>query len=185
MSFELPPKFFEIELCSRLQCFGVLAIQWWTGEDSNLRSPQGAADLQSAGFSHSPTRPARTPGLETLVPTGELRNAERARVRRHQPVHFSMRGIHQSQTQNFRSFKVSWRRDLNPRPSDYKSDALPTELRQQKQTLQTYHAGNQIASGCDQPARLVPSWLWNYSPSINFTPSEPKLILKKLPQTAA
>src|ERR1039458_404759 len=23
----------------------------------------------------------------------------------------------------------SWRRDLNPRPSDYKSDALPTELR--------------------------------------------------------
>ena len=27
----------------------------------------------------------------------------------------------------------SWRRDLNPRPSDYKSDALPTELRQQSQ----------------------------------------------------
>ena len=24
----------------------------------------------------------------------------------------------------------SWRRELNPRPSDYKSDALPTELRQ-------------------------------------------------------
>jgi hypothetical protein len=32
-------------------------FDWWTGEDSNLRSPQGAADLQSAGFSHSPTRP--------------------------------------------------------------------------------------------------------------------------------
>src|SRR5271166_32633 len=28
-------------------------------------------------------------------------------------------------------FKIwSWRRDLNPRPSDYKSDALPAELRQ-------------------------------------------------------
>ena len=26
----------------------------------------------------------------------------------------------------------SWRRGLNPRPSDYKSDALPTELRQLK-----------------------------------------------------
>src|SRR5271157_3277659 len=26
----------------------------------------------------------------------------------------------------------SWRRESNPRPSDYKSDALPTELRQQK-----------------------------------------------------
>src|SRR5215472_18980656 len=32
---------------------------WWTGKDSNLHSPQGAADLQSAGFSHSPTRPGR------------------------------------------------------------------------------------------------------------------------------
>src|SRR6202041_2447831 len=41
------------------------AGRWWTGEDSNLRSPQGAADLQSAGFSHSPTRPAK--GLDTTV----------------------------------------------------------------------------------------------------------------------
>src|SRR3981189_3517321 len=40
-----------------LQDFIGDAIRWWTGEDSNLRSPQGAADLQSAGFSHSPTRP--------------------------------------------------------------------------------------------------------------------------------
>ena len=32
---------------------------WWTGKDSNLRSPQGAADLQSAGFNHSPTRPRK------------------------------------------------------------------------------------------------------------------------------
>ena len=28
----------------------------------------------------------------------------------------------------------SWRRELNPRPSDYKSDALPTELRQLTRT---------------------------------------------------
>src|ERR1700680_351009 len=35
----------------------------------------------------------------------------------------------------YRSLKCwSWRRDLNPRPSDYKSDALPTELRQQSET---------------------------------------------------
>ena len=33
-----------------------------------------------------------------------------------------------------RSLNLSWRRDLNPRPSDYKSDALPTELRQQSET---------------------------------------------------
>ena len=32
--------------------------EWWTGEDSNLRSPQGAADLQSAAISRSATRPA-------------------------------------------------------------------------------------------------------------------------------
>src|SRR5204862_6227028 len=35
------------------------ARTWWTGKDSNLRSPQGAADLQSAGFSHQPTRPVK------------------------------------------------------------------------------------------------------------------------------
>ena len=29
----------------------------------------------------------------------------------------------------------SWRRDLNPRPSDYKSDALPAELRQHRSNL--------------------------------------------------
>src|SRR5438477_12804001 len=28
---------------------------WCTGEDSNLRTSQGGADLQSAGFNHSPT----------------------------------------------------------------------------------------------------------------------------------
>src|SRR5437016_13312165 len=31
---------------------------------------------------------------------------------------------------SLRSFWWSWRRELNPRPSDYKSDALPAELRQ-------------------------------------------------------
>src|SRR5438034_6207661 len=33
----------------------------------------------------------------------------------------------------------SWRRDLNPRPSDYKSDALPAELRQPPQTFYSIH----------------------------------------------
>src|ERR1700704_4073311 len=46
-----------------VSCFNQFSAQretwWWTGEDSNLRSPQGAADLQSAGFSHSPTRPRK------------------------------------------------------------------------------------------------------------------------------
>ena len=60
---------------------------WWREEDSNLRSSQGAADLQSAAINHSAISP-------------------------NEPNRWS------------------WRRDLNPRPSDYKSDALPTELRQ-------------------------------------------------------
>src|SRR6476661_9539563 len=38
----------------------------------------------------------------------------------------------------------SWRRDLNPRPSDYKSDALPAELRQRKPPV-TGHKVNKLA----------------------------------------
>ncbi len=53
---------------------------WWTGEDSNLRSPQGAADLQSAGFSHSPTRPAEPFGTQ-LHPVSKTRNLKRTTVR--------------------------------------------------------------------------------------------------------
>ena len=123
--------------------------RWWTGEDSNLRSPQGAADLQSAGFSHSPTRPAKS--IETqpadwkkfqtrrsspAQPT-ELNcysrssyNGDRARARRHQPQRFCREESVRIPPQNTGPSELSWRRDLNPRPSDYKSDALPTELRQ-------------------------------------------------------
>jgi hypothetical protein len=45
---------------------------------------------------------------------------------------------------------------LNPRPSDYKSDALPTELRQHWQTEQNYHTGNQIASNFLPAAKPLP-----------------------------
>ena len=36
---------------------GIQMRSWWTGEDSNLRSSQGAADLQSAAINHSATCP--------------------------------------------------------------------------------------------------------------------------------
>jgi hypothetical protein len=40
----------------------------------------------------------------------------------------------------FRTFAYwSWRRDLNPRPPDYKSGALPTELRQHSGTAPYRH----------------------------------------------
>ena len=111
---------------------------WWTGKDSNLRSPQGAADLQSAGFSHSPTRPAKTFDTRTTNLSLVLqqlagvsrKNTKRTRVKRHQPVHFYFQdSLRLAPLQNSR---WSWRRELNPRPSDYKSDALPAELRQRR-----------------------------------------------------
>ena len=57
-------------------CF---ASQWWTGEDSNLRSPQGAADLQSAGFSHSPTRPVKI--FRDTTASRSCDNSDRTAVR--------------------------------------------------------------------------------------------------------
>src|ERR1700693_6239622 len=38
---------------------------WCTGKDSNLRTSLGGADLQSAGFNHSPTC-AKTPSLQSF-----------------------------------------------------------------------------------------------------------------------
>jgi hypothetical protein len=45
-----------------------------------------------------------------------------------------------AQTSLFPEYYIwSWRRELNPRPSDYKSDALPTELRQQVEASPSRH----------------------------------------------
>ena len=74
--------------------------------------------------------PHAPPGNRFTSATGSCANAERARVRRHQPLIFTARNPPASLPENSRPLKLSWRRDLNPRPSDYKSDALPTELRQ-------------------------------------------------------
>ena len=46
-----------------------------------------------------------------------------------------------------KNFWQSWRRDLNPRPSDYKSDALPTELRQHGANLEKITKGNSNCKG--------------------------------------
>src|SRR5579863_6642354 len=72
------------------------------------------------------------------------------------PSAFVARNSVRNPCQNFRYVNLSWRRDLNPRPSDYKSDALPTELRQHWQTEQNYHTGNQIASKFLLPAKPLP-----------------------------
>jgi hypothetical protein len=61
-------------------------------------------------------------------------NTKRTRVKRHQPVYFDFQDS--LRLTPLQIFWWSWRRELNPRPSDYKSDALPAELRQRSQTEQ-------------------------------------------------
>ena len=55
-------------------------------------------------------------------------------------------------------FLWSWRRDLNPRPSDYKSDALPTELRQPCQVEREtgIEPATNSLEGCDSTTELLP-----------------------------
>ena len=67
---------------------------WCTGEDSNLRSPLGAADLQSAAINHSATcarpakrnRPPESPNLLSKTtcpapgPSGEMPQTPRAAI---------------------------------------------------------------------------------------------------------
>ena len=73
------------------------------------------------------SRPYRkTSGLSEHAPQWDHRGGQARRFKNPAPVlklccHFLAR---------FLLLKWSWRRDLNPRPSDYKSDALPAELRQ-------------------------------------------------------
>jgi hypothetical protein len=92
------------------------------------------------------------------------KNTKRTRVKRHQPVYFSCKDLLRL-TPPAKSW-WSWRRELNPRPSDYKSDALPAELRQRRSNrvriaegarkLQVggailEHVGGQV---CGKPASL-------------------------------
>jgi hypothetical protein len=49
----------------------------------------------------------------------------------------------------------SWRRDLNPRPSDYKSDALPAELRQPEQPCSLPQNGRITIAKVTTKCRLI------------------------------
>src|SRR5664279_87501 len=134
---------------------------WCTGEDSNLRSPLGAADLQSAAINHSATcaRPAEQnawPGIakSAIKYQRTIQACGRSSGNTQRPARAATfaRNLFSEAAAGFSSlgelcvllglllllrlaarsgFRIwSWRRDLNPRPSDYKSDALPAELRQ-------------------------------------------------------
>ena len=87
-----------------------LSYPQWRGEDSNLRSLT-TSGLQPDPFGHSGT----PPGFPNFSPPWRLSARYRFRLR-------------------------SWRRDLNPQPADYKSAALPIELRQRAlPTMDTVH----------------------------------------------
>ena len=71
---------------------------------------------------------AATPGyFRTHEPAPELGSPRRTGPALIQPAPVNFRRFGSLVSA---SFLWSWRRDLNPRPSDYKSDALPAELRQ-------------------------------------------------------
>src|SRR5712691_11465500 len=59
----------------------------------------------------------------------------------------------------FFGFEWSRRRDLNPRPSDYKSDALPTELRRRSGKMERgtgIEPATNSVEGCDSTVELPP-----------------------------
>ncbi len=128
---------------------------WKDGAQGRIRTSvtRRVADLQSAAINHSATcalcipttvpaqihraaghlssrqkalaRPNRTPQGARLPPELSMANAARESTGRYphplhptRPLPLAAPGI------------WSWRRDLNPRPPDYKSGALPAELRQ-------------------------------------------------------
>ena len=99
---------------------------WWGGEGSNLRSPK-AADLQSAAIDHSATSPKYisccSSGHDCF--RSQYLYALRPRATALKPAHvigIRVRCIPEGRRE-IRPW--SWRRDLNPRPADYKSAALP------------------------------------------------------------
>jgi hypothetical protein len=49
---------------------------WCTGKDSNLRTPLGGADLQSAGFNHSPTCAETIGRCSRCAPSGSHLHAD-------------------------------------------------------------------------------------------------------------
>ncbi len=123
---------------SRPVCCSLLAAHCLlpkTGAQGRIRTSvaHSAADLQSAAINHSATCASpliatpysaqeQPPALtRTIKPKLLLADtARRGRTSRY----------NQTSLLCFAENFWSWRRDLNPRPPDYKSGALPAELRQ-------------------------------------------------------
>ena len=144
---------------------------WWTGEDSNPRSSQGAAGLQPAAIDRSATCPKfflTTPELGAfLSAAGSCRIRNQTLPgnpllmslllppsgcnKNYKPLCPVLHSFHRSgpapALPKKQSQLWSWRRDSNPRPSDYKSDALPAELRQRSQTSNYRYSVSELQEG--------------------------------------
>jgi hypothetical protein len=126
---------------------GVLLVQTahpkFYGAQGRIRTSVdlGSADLQSAAINRSATcaqsqtGPYRPRDLETNHTTSFRGRFPALPTQRKQDVSRDecggkFRASYRTSECHQRTKLWSWRRDLNPRPSDYKSDALPAELRQ-------------------------------------------------------
>src|ERR1019366_5221731 len=121
-------------------------------------------DLQSVGFNRSPTcanpkTPSGSAQTQHRHCPASLRSGNAMRERPPDTYHSPENTLMQcpkaappvrvaAQTSSVSGilFFWSWRRDSNPRPSDYKSDALPTELRQQVEASPFGHNTSLIPS---------------------------------------
>ena len=126
----------------RLPCGFLLTPQREPGGRGRIRTFVARKERQIYSLlvlaTHPPV-PKKLLGRELRVPNFILqqlasvphKNTKRTRVKRHQPVHFFCQDSLRPHSPE--NSWWSWRRELNPRPSDYKSDALPAELRQPAQ----------------------------------------------------
>ncbi len=125
----------------RLPCGFLLSAQRESGGRGRIRTFVARKERQIYSLLVLATHPPVPRKLfETRTTSPELvlqqlagvprKNTKRTRVKRHQPVRFCFQdSLRLTPPQNL---WWSWRRELNPRPSDYKSDALPAELRQRR-----------------------------------------------------
>jgi hypothetical protein len=123
----------------RLQIHGFLNLKksWCTGEDSNLRSSK---ERQIYSLLPLTTRPP----VHNLKPSSNGHSLSDA-IHSRQGQRKQERRCGMIAAGNSGQKLWSWRRDLNPRPSDYKSDALPAELRQPEQPYAClYETGSQF-----------------------------------------
>ena len=110
----------------------------WGGEGSNLRRPK-PTDLQSVPFVHLGTSPPRLRGASQAPPFRvEAAKSDDSRTPKFKPIAASALNANPASRSNIAPTLrsplrgESWRRESNPRPADYKSATLPTELRQHR-----------------------------------------------------